>query len=93
MDFKSNYFKNYKDFYHTIILLVSLITNNDLRNSSMSQIIILYMKIILPYLSYHFNDVKIKNEEKKIIKIENNFIIQLETIIKDYVYFLERMVK
>ncbi len=93
MDFKSNHLKNYKDFYQAIISLVSLITNNDLRNSSISQIMILYMKIILPYLSYHFNDVKIKNEEKKIIKIENNFIIQLETIIKDYLHFLERMVK
>ena len=93
MDFKSNHLKNYKDFYQAIISLVSIITNNDLRNSSISQIMIIYLKIILPYLSYHFNDVKIKNEEKKIIKIENNFIIQLETIIKDYLHFLERMVK
>ncbi|MFY4806667.1 6-hydroxymethylpterin diphosphokinase MptE-like protein [Aliarcobacter butzleri] len=51
-----------------------------------------YFKIITPYLLYHFNDIKLKDETKKVNKIKEIFINQVERIVDDYKMCLERII-
>lgn len=90
---KDNQSKNYDEFFQSTVSLVSLITDYEFSDSSISQILRNYSLMIFPYLSYHFNEIKMKNEDKKVIKIEKIFIKQFQTIIEDYIYFLERVLK
>jgi hypothetical protein len=85
--------KDYIEFFELTTKLTSLITNYEFKSSSISQVLRNYLQIILPYLSYHFNDLKIKNENKKVILIKEVFINQIEIILNDYLLFLERVVK
>ena len=57
------------------------------------QIISNYFQMLVPYLSYHFNDIKIKNEKNKVKKIKDIFIKQIKKVIDDYILCLERIVK
>ncbi|MFW2443327.1 hypothetical protein ACN4FT_11125, partial [Aliarcobacter butzleri] len=51
-----------------------------------------YFKIITPYLLYHFNDIKLKDETKKVNKIKEIFINQVERIVDDYKMCLKRII-
>ncbi|MFY4818360.1 6-hydroxymethylpterin diphosphokinase MptE-like protein [Aliarcobacter butzleri] len=59
---------------------------------NLNQIIYLYCELYLPYLSYYFNDKKIKTERKKVKEIRKIFIKQLQQIVNDYKLCLERIV-
>lgn len=84
-------FKTYDEFYEKIVFLpVKLYTN---KVSIFYQIIVNYFEIIIPYLSYHFNDTKMKNEKKKVKKIKEIFVKQIKEFLDDYVLCLERIVK
>ena len=50
-----------------------------------------YYFLVFPYLSYHFNDKKIKYEKKKINKIKIVFQKQIIGFIEDYIYCIERL--
>ncbi|MDX4058433.1 hypothetical protein Q6A77_07095, partial [Aliarcobacter skirrowii] len=50
-----------------------------------------YFKIITPYLLYHFNDLKLKNETKKVNKVKEIFTRQIENIILDYISCFKRV--
>lgn len=52
-----------------------------------------YSKNIFPYISYHFNDLKIKNEVKKINNTKKVFELQVENIINDYLYCLKKIIE
>lgn len=84
---------NYEDFFGSTTTLISLITDYEFNRSSISQILRDYLQIIFPYLSYHFNDVKIKQESKKIKKIKDVFVEQTKDILNDYIFYLERLSK
>ncbi|OCL93730.1 6-hydroxymethylpterin diphosphokinase MptE-like protein [Aliarcobacter thereius] len=56
------------------------------------QILVNYFHIFAPYLLYHFNDIKLKNENKKVKKIKEIFIMQVKIIIEDYLTFLKRVI-
>ena len=84
---------NYEDFLLATTKLISLITDYELVRSSISQILRNYVSMILPYLSYHFNDIKIKGEEKKIKQIKSILLKQVENILEDYILCLERVSK
>ena len=60
---------------------------------SFFEVIINYFDMLIPYLSNHFNDIEIKSEKKKIKKIKEVFIKQIENILEDYILCLERVVK
>lgn len=52
-----------------------------------------YYNIIFPYLNYCFNDERIKEETKKIKIIQKIFLEQISGLVKDYIVFLERVIK
>ena len=83
--------KNYKEFFDLEMKLISLITDYEFTNSSIAYILRNYLQIIFPYFSYHFNDLKVKNENKKVNKIKINFEKQIGQIIEDYLSFLEKI--
>jgi hypothetical protein len=92
-EYKKISVKDYTEFFELTVKLTSFITNYEFKSSSISQILRNYLQIILPYLSYHFNDLKIRNENKKVVLIKEIFIKQIEIILDDYILFLERVVK
>ncbi len=92
-EYKKISVKDYNEFFELTVKLISFITNYEFKSSSISQILRNYLQIILPYLSYHFNDLKIRNENKKVALIKEVFIKQIEIIVNDYILFLERVVK
>jgi len=55
------------------------------------QILSNYFSMIIPYLSYHFNDINVKNEAKKVEKIKDTFVKQMKNIIDDYTFCLKRV--
>ena len=57
------------------------------------QVINNYFEIVIPYLSYHFNDKEIKNQAKEIKKIKNIFINDVKRMAEDYKTCLERVIK
>ncbi|QKF78785.1 6-hydroxymethylpterin diphosphokinase MptE-like protein [Arcobacter defluvii] len=52
-----------------------------------------YYNIIFPYLNYCFNDERIKEETKKTKIIQKIFLEQISDLVKDYIIFLERVIK
>lgn len=90
-EIKNKNFKNYDEFYQKIIIIPIKLYNNKL--TIFYQIIVNYFQLVVPYLSYHFNDMKIKNEKNKVKKIKKVFIEQIESIFDDYIVCLERIIK
>lgn len=85
--------KEYKDFdmfFSEIIKFKNILVNN---NKILYWILGNYLDIVLPFLSFHFNDMKIKNEVKKIKLIKSIFAEQVKKIIDDYIYCLKRIIK
>lgn len=84
-------FDSYEEFYKEIIMISINLYNN--KTSIFYQIIVNYFELIIPYLSYHFNDIKIKNEKKKVKKIKEIFVKQIKEFLDDYILCLERVIK
>lgn len=82
-------FKNFEEFKDKIyeILKKTLET----KNSLLYQILFGYYSMLIPYLSYYFNDIKLKNENKKLKKITSIFIDQISRICEDYLMCLKRV--
>lgn len=59
---------------------------------NLNQIIYLYCEIYIPYLSYYFNDKKIKAERNKAKEIKKIFLKQIRQIVDDYKLCLERLI-
>ena len=87
---KNRDFENYEEFYEKIIALPIELYNNKL--SIFYQIMVNYFQLMVPYLSYHFNDVKVKHEKKKVKKVQEVFVKQIEEIFSDYISCLERVI-
>ena len=51
-----------------------------------------YCSMIFPYLFYYFNDLKVKEEDKKVKKVKDIFITQAEKICNDFKICLERVI-
>jgi len=60
-------------------------------DSNFFQILSNYFLMIIPYLSYHFNDINVKNEEKKVKKIKDIFVKQMKNMLDDYTLCLKRV--
>lgn len=89
MKFEELEFNNYEDFKDTFLEIIILV--GEYKVGFMYHILNDYSKIILPYLSFHFNDIKIKNEKKKVENLKKILIKQIEKLIKDYIDCLERL--
>lgn len=81
--------KFYSEFQEEYLKILVLIQNY--KFNFIYHILNDFSKIILPYLSFHFNDVKIKNEALKLKKIKKIFLKQINDIVIDYIFFLERL--
>ncbi|CAM3830147.1 6-hydroxymethylpterin diphosphokinase MptE-like protein [Arcobacter cloacae] len=80
--------KTYEEFYEKVTdLYFSINVNNKLIIGILKK----YLMMLIPYLSYHFNDIKIKNEPKKVNKIKEIYINQLKIIFEDYIFCLKRL--
>ncbi|UXC29346.1 DUF115 domain-containing protein [Aliarcobacter butzleri] len=77
----------FDEFFRNIYQIYEL--TYDYKN--ISKIIENYFKVITPYLLYHFNDSKLKNETKKVTKVKEIFINQIESLISDYINCLKRV--
>ncbi|MGJ0357009.1 6-hydroxymethylpterin diphosphokinase MptE-like protein [Aliarcobacter cryaerophilus] len=58
---------------------------------NINKIIENYFKMITAYLFYHFNDLKLKNEIKKVNKVKEIFIHQIENLVLDYISCFKRI--
>ena len=91
MDINNSNFKTYNDFLDKIIILPSYLYENGF--FIFYQVLVSYFEILIPYLSYHFNEKKLKNEKLKVKMIKEIFIKQIENMFDDYVLCLKRIVK
>lgn len=59
---------------------------------NINKIIENYFKMIISYLFYHFNDLKLKNETKKVNKVKEIFTRQIENLVLDYISCFKRVI-
>ena len=89
-DFKKIKINKFEDFMHFIEKFSIIKKNNFL---ILDRILLNYFEIVIPYLIYHFNDNEITNEKKKINGIKRVFVKQMNNILDDYIYCLEKVTK
>ncbi len=87
---KNQDFKNYDEFNQYIISLIEDIEKHNL--DIFYRVLLNYYEIVIPYLNYYFNDLKINQELKKLQKIKNIFASQVESLIDDYIYCIKRVI-
>ena len=85
--------KKYNNFEELLVDEYSILTTLDINKYDfLYQILVNYFQISAPYLLYHFNDIKIKDESKKVKKIQEISIRQIISIIEDYLLCLKRVI-
>ena len=85
--------KKYNNFEELLVDEYSILTTLDINKYDfLYQILVNYFQISAPYLLYHFNDIKIKDESKKVKKIQEISIRQIISIIEDYLVCLKRVI-
>ena len=84
---KHKNFINFDEFFKNIFKIYE----SCFEYKNLNNIIEGYFKIITPYLLYHFNDLKLKNETKKVNKVKEIFTRQIENIILDYISCFKRV--
>lgn len=88
-DFQNTSIKSYNHLLEEIMDITTPIIEKNYHNSTFGLIINNYLLFVEPYLNYHFNDVKLKKEVKKVEVIKNIFITQIKQLITDYINFLK----
>ncbi|OCL83073.1 hypothetical protein AAW30_01147 [Arcobacter porcinus] len=89
-DIQNNDYKTFEELFIDMYSIPSILIENNFH--LFYQCIVNYFQIIAPYLLYHFNDKKVKNEEKKVKKIKTIFINQIQNLIEDYLICLKRVI-
>jgi hypothetical protein len=89
-EIKNSEFKNYDEFLEKIFSIIQEVLQE--RHILFYQLIFEYCTLFIPYLSYHFNDKKLKNEDKKLKKVANIFANQMSRICEDFKTCLERVI-
>lgn len=91
LELKESKLNTYSEFYKRTIQILSLVYEN--KHHLLIDLLINYTKMIIPSLSYYFNDTKIKDESKTVNKIKEIYINQITRILEDCIICLERVVK
>ena len=89
--FKECNYKSYEEFRNDFLGIIQAI--REYKFTFIYQILNGHSKIVFPYLTFHFNDIKIKDEVKKVKKVKEILVKQIEKLIKDYIICLERLSK
>ena len=89
-DFKKIKINKFEDFMDLIEKFSIIKKNNFL---ILDRIILNYFEIVVPYLMYHFNNNELTNEKKKLNGIKEVFVKQMNNILDDYIYCLEKVRK
>ena len=84
-------FENYNLFLKRVFMEIKKIQDKSF--FIFKQIITNYLEIMIPYLSYHFNDKILINEYEEVKNIKKIFIKQIKNITNDYILCLERLKK
>jgi len=82
-------YKIFQDLYSDVQALYHAFTGKE--SSNFFQILNNYFSIVIPYLLYHFNDINVKNEAKKVKKIKDIFVKQMKNMLNDYTLCLKRV--
>jgi hypothetical protein len=88
---KEKDFSNYDELNTELISLIQNIEKQKIL--PLYKVLLNYYEIVVPYLNYHFNDIKINQEYKKVNKIKSIFSLQIENLINDYILCIERLIK
>jgi hypothetical protein len=88
---KEKDFSNYDELNTELISLIQNIEKQKIL--PLYKVLLNYYEIVVPYLNYHFNDIKINQEYKKVNKIKSIFSSQIENLINDYILCIERLIK
>lgn len=88
-EIQSKNFKNYDELLDEIFSILRKTIED--KHVLFYQLIFEYCALIIPYISYHFNDMEIKNENKKLKKVTTIFANQLNRICEDYITCLKRI--
>ena len=83
-------FKNYDEFNEYIVNLIDKITEQKL--DILYRVLLNYYETIVPYLNYHFNDLKLNQEYKKVQKVKVIFANQMQNLIDDYILCIKRVI-
>ena len=78
------------DFLNDTQNLLEELSNNNYNN--LYNILYSYCELCFPYLSYYFNNKKLKSENKKVLSIAQIFEKHTNQIIKDYIACLKRAI-
>lgn len=91
-DIKISEFTTYNKLLKKMYLFLETIFNK--KSFIIYQVINNYFEIVIPYLSYHFNDKEInkKNEKEEISKIQIIFVIQMKRMLEDYKICIGRII-
>ena len=92
LNLKENNFANYNEFYIGVINMLSKLTTFRTDIDIFTTLINNNTQIIFNYLNFYFNDTKIKNEDKKVRKIESIYFKQLDRLLLDYLGYLKKIV-
>jgi len=93
MDILDNIYKKEYKTFENLYLDIQNLYNAFIgkESSNFFQILSNYFSMIVPYLLYHFNDINVKNEAKKVEKIKDIFVKQMKNILDDYTFCLKRV--
>ncbi len=88
-DIENTDFKNYDEFCEKAISIISIVFEN--KYFMIYQYLYQYFILYIPYLTYHFNDSKIKNEAKQLNKIKMVFVSQMNKTLDDYIFMVKKV--
>lgn len=91
-DIKTSEYKTYKKLLKDIYLLLGKVFHK--KSFIIYQVINNYLEIIIPYLSYHFNDKNIDKttEKDEVFRIQVIFVMQMKRILEDYKVCIGRII-
>ncbi|RBQ32716.1 hypothetical protein CRU92_03090 [Arcobacter sp. FW59] len=83
-------FKNYIDLNSIILDFLQNLKDNDIL--ILYKVLHNYYEMVIPYLNYHFNDSRLNQEYKKVEKIKDIFTTQVENLINDYIFCINKII-
>ena len=87
---KNYNFKNYDEFNEYIVNIMDKIVEKKL--NILYRVLLNYYETLIPYLNYHFNDIRLIQEYQKVQKVKLIFVFQVEKLIDDYILFIKRVI-